>query len=95
MKMKVEELKEHLPLIQALCNPGLRDRHWEQISEVIGFPLKSDQEMTLARIIDLNLDEFVIKFEAVSEAASKEHNLEKALHKMIQEWEIVSLCVII
>ena len=91
MKVKIEELKEHLPLVQALCNPGLQDRHWEQIGEVIGFPLTSDQETTLAKIIDLNLDEFVPKFEIISEAASKEHNLEKLLQKMIQEWQKVSV----
>ncbi|XP_022247843.1 dynein heavy chain 7, axonemal-like [Limulus polyphemus] len=87
VKTKVEDFKDNLPLIQTLCNPGLRDRHWEQISDAIGFPLRADDNTTLAKIIDLSLDEFVSQFELISESASKEYSLEKALEKMIQEWD--------
>ena len=30
-KMKLNEFKEHLPLLQTFCNQGLRDRHWERV----------------------------------------------------------------
>jgi dynein heavy chain len=32
VKREVDDFKENLPLIQALCNPGLRDRHWQKVS---------------------------------------------------------------
>ena len=35
LKAKVDAFSEHLPLIAALCTPGLKDRHWKQISEAI------------------------------------------------------------
>ncbi|GAB6023461.1 Dynein heavy chain 7, axonemal [Chamberlinius hualienensis] len=94
MKVRVEELKEQLPLVKALCNLGLRDRHWEQIGEIVGFPLKPDQSTTLSKIIDLNLNEFVPRFENISDAASKEHSLEKTWQKMFQEWENMEFCII-
>lgn len=34
IKTNIDEFKLNLPIIQTLCNPGLKNRHWEQISEV-------------------------------------------------------------
>ena len=31
-KMKLNEFKEHLPLLHTFCNHGLRDRHWQKVS---------------------------------------------------------------
>ena len=40
MKVRVDEFKQHLPLLSALCNPGLRERHWVKMSEIAGQELK-------------------------------------------------------
>lgn len=90
VKAKVEEFQEQMPLVQTLFNPGLRDRHWEKISEIVGFNLKPDDDMCLSKIVDMNLESHIPKFEGISEAASKEFSLEKALEKMKLEWEPVS-----
>lgn len=75
-----------MPIIQTLGNPGMKERHWERVSEIIGFPIRVDAELTLAKIIDYGLDEYIDRFEAISEAATKENNLEKHLNKMLVEW---------
>jgi hypothetical protein len=36
LKVKLEEFKAYLPLISCICNPGMRSRHWQAISEVAG-----------------------------------------------------------
>ena len=36
LKADVEEFKTQVPILQVICNPGLRDRHWEQMTEVVG-----------------------------------------------------------
>ncbi len=82
-----------MPLVQTLFNPGLRERHWEQISEIANMPIRPDESMCLSRMIDMNLDSHIPKFEGISEAATKEYSLEKALEKMKVEWEPVRLWV--
>lgn len=64
----------------------MKERHWEKISEIVGFPIRVDAELTLSKIIDYQLDEYIPKFETISEAATKENNLEKALLRMKAEW---------
>lgn len=91
VKNKVEEFREHMPLVNTLFNPGLRDRHWELISEVCAFPLKPDDSYSLSKFVDMNLDAHIPRFDQISEAASKEFSLEKAMEKMKVEWAEVSV----
>lgn len=51
IRIKIEEFKEHMPVIVTLGNPSLKNRHWEQVSEIVGFPIKVDESMTLAKVI--------------------------------------------
>lgn len=76
-----------MPTIQTLGNPGMKARHWEQISEIVGFPIKISPDLTLEKIIDFGLEEYLPKFESISESATKENNLERALNKMVADWQ--------
>lgn len=40
VRQRIETFRENLPLVQTLGNPGLKERHWEKISEVVGYPLR-------------------------------------------------------
>ncbi|XP_063845652.1 dynein axonemal heavy chain 7-like isoform X5 [Scylla paramamosain] len=91
VRQRIETFRENLPLVQTLGNPGLKERHWEKISEVVGYPLRADATTTLQRLIDSNLEDYLPKFESVSEAASKEHVFERNLEKMKSEWQEMEL----
>jgi len=87
MKERVDGFKEHIPLVNLLFNPGLRTRHWESMSDIVGFPLKPDADSNLQKFVDMNLEPYLVKFEGINESASKEYSLEKAMEKMRSEWE--------
>ena len=84
VRMKIEEFKAKMPVIRTLGNPGFRDRHWENVSNTVGFPVKGGSN--LFQILDMGLDEYVAKFEKISDAATKEFNLEKAMKQMVDDW---------
>ncbi|XP_034417782.1 dynein heavy chain 7, axonemal [Cyclopterus lumpus] len=87
MKNKVEEFKEHIPVVQILCNPGLRDRHWDTMSEVAGISLQpADDQACVDQFLSMHLEQHLSSFEVINEAASKEYSLEKAMEKMASEW---------
>jgi len=93
-RARVENLKERLPLIHALCNPGMRQRHWEMVSDVVGRPIQPTEQTTLQDVINMRLEEFIEQFDPIAEAASKEFALEKALVKMKSEWSEIEFIVL-
>uniref|UniRef100_A0A671S7X9 EF-hand domain-containing protein n=1 Tax=Sinocyclocheilus anshuiensis TaxID=1608454 RepID=A0A671S7X9_9TELE len=81
VKTEVEAFKEHIPLVQVM-------RHWEAMSAVVGFPIKpSEEDACVAQFLPLHLEAHLSAFETISEGASKEHGLEKAMERMASEWE--------
>ncbi|KAJ3188443.1 Dynein heavy chain 3, axonemal [Gaertneriomyces sp. JEL0708] len=87
VKTRLERFRNHLPLLTVLRNPGLRDRHWLRMAEIAGQSIYPDETTSLTKILDMNLEQYLPQFEAISDAASKEHSLQKTLAKMQDEWQ--------
>ena len=90
LKRRLAAFETNLPIVASLRNPGLRDRHWKDMSEDLGFAVKADAEFSLARAVQLGLHRHVDVLEKYSEAASKEYSLERALDAMHQNWRGVA-----
>eukprot|EP00698_Gefionella_okellyi_P007692 TRINITY_DN1880_c0_g3_i1.p1 TRINITY_DN1880_c0_g3~~TRINITY_DN1880_c0_g3_i1.p1 ORF type:complete len:4251 (-),score=1210.42 TRINITY_DN1880_c0_g3_i1:76-12828(-) len=84
-RSKLEDFKQHLPLIQSLRNPGMKDRHWTAIFERTGLHLKPKSTLTLSRILEMGIRDHLDALTEIADAAAKEFSLEKALQKMLQE----------
>ncbi|XP_032957944.1 dynein axonemal heavy chain 3 isoform X1 [Rhinolophus ferrumequinum] len=86
VKMKIEKFRQHVPVLTISCNPGMKDRHWQQISELIGYEIKPTETTCLANMLEFGFSKFIDKLEPIGAAASKEYSLEKNLDKMKLDW---------
>ena len=51
------------------------------------------QDSTLRKYVEMNLERTWNSFEVISEDANKEHSLEKAVDKMLHEWDEVKTII--
>ncbi|XP_076467072.1 dynein axonemal heavy chain 1-like isoform X2 [Babylonia areolata] len=89
IKGMIEDFRPYIPLIQGLRNPGMRNRHWEQLSEELGFPIRPKANLTFSKCLEMNLQDHIAVISKVAEVAGKEYSIEQALDKMEKEWEPV------
>lgn len=73
---KIEEFRPYIPLIQGLRNPGMRNRHWEMLSEDINIDIKLEPSLTVGRCLDMNLLDHIESITKVAEIAGKEYAIE-------------------
>ncbi|XP_056430455.1 dynein axonemal heavy chain 3-like [Hyla sarda] len=89
IKTKLEKFKINMPLVTALCTPGIKPRHWHLMSAKVGFNIAPHEGTTLLEILQLGLEKYLDNLNQISLQASKEYALEKALNKMKADWEDV------
>ncbi|XP_048258404.1 dynein axonemal heavy chain 1-like isoform X3 [Haliotis rufescens] len=94
IKSSIEEFRPFIPLIQGLRNPGMRNRHWEQLSTDLGFPIRPKANLTFKKCLEMNLQEHIQVIAKVAEVAGKEYSIEQALDKMEKEWDPVMFEII-
>ena len=47
VKDEMADFAQNVPVVQALRNPGMRDRHWDALSAELRFELRPDEKFTL------------------------------------------------
>lgn len=77
-KTKVDRFRRTMPLVNDLHNKAMRERHWNQIKDESNKQFEENSEsFTLEAIIDLHFEENANLISEVSEAATKEFDIEK------------------
>lgn len=96
IKDEVGAFKSVVPLVRALRNPGMCDRHWDRLSEEVGKEIQPDEAFTLAKALDMDLleEDSLRAVMKVSDVAGKEHSIEQALDKMQNDLGDVELGVL-
>jgi hypothetical protein len=97
IKSEIEEFMPVMPLVTALRNPGMRERHWEQLSKELDKDMTQCAEdgFTLDKLNRMHLQEKIEPVSKVCDVAGKEFAIEQAMDKMEGEWKSVSLEVVL
>jgi len=91
---KVEDYKNLLPVINALLNTSMKQRHWDKVAALIGVPIVRDDFFTLQKILDLKAPAHGEAIGLVSTEATQEQALEEMLHKVVAKWADVCFQVV-
>lgn len=94
IKNEVEEFKPLVPLALALRTSGMKERHWEAISNKVGFEVKPYEGFTFNNCLEMDLQKFIDEIVDIGEKAGKEYNIETSLSKMKKDWEIIDFNLI-
>ena len=87
----ISDFMPYAPLIGALRNPGMRDRHWLQVSDKLGFEVKVDKDLTFQICLEKGLDKHIDVIAKIGEYAGKEWQLERTLDEMEAAWKDMDL----
>ena len=49
--VQIKEFRKNIPIIVCLCNPGIRQRHWNQMGDVIGFDITPNSGSSLRKVL--------------------------------------------
>lgn len=82
LRAELDDFMQHVPLVVALRNPGLRERHWQKLSAAAGIAITADSSFSLSVALQIRLNDHMKLVDEISEFASKEHSLERTLEKM-------------
>lgn len=91
IKNQVNDFRPEVPLLVALRNPGMRERHWEMIQTQLKIELMPIEEFSLERVLAFNLKNSQDLIFKIGESAAKEYQIEQALDKMEREWHGMDL----
>ncbi len=94
IKNEVEEFKPFVPLALALRTEGMKERHWNAISEKVGFKVEPFEGFTFNNCIEMDLHKFTDICVDIGEKAGKENNIELSMAKMKRDWEMVEFRLI-
>jgi dynein heavy chain len=90
MASGLKTFKPQMPLIRALCNPGLQGRHKKILGDALGIPGSFDADsMTpddLKTYMTEEKKDIRDMIESISDDASKEFSNERAYQKMQEDW---------
>ncbi|CAM6094963.1 unnamed protein product [Calypogeia fissa] len=87
IRTQVGEFKPYVPLIMALRQQGMRDRHWDDLSARLNMDLHPTPDFTLSQGIQMGLLNHLLVIEEIADLASKENGIELQLTKMESEWK--------
>ena len=88
---RVNNFKPYIPIIRAFNNPGMKERHWNDIQQRAKLKVSLNKNTSLQVLIDGNIMDYLELLESTSDLANKEMTLENAKRKMENDWNGINL----
>ena len=79
VRAQLEEFRPKVPLMVALRKKGMKERHWQQVSEKVRFEVRPTEGFTFTKLLDMGLMAFVEDCVEIGERAGKEFQIETML----------------
>ncbi|RKP21179.1 hypothetical protein ROZALSC1DRAFT_20732 [Rozella allomycis CSF55] len=92
IKERLNQMKRVIPILKDLKNNSLRQRHWDKLREITGRNIQED--FTLEKIVEINLDQYGDQINVMSEAASKELFIEQGIENIKKAWSELDLEIV-
>ncbi|XP_037871312.1 dynein axonemal heavy chain 1 isoform X2 [Bombyx mori] len=86
VKNDIDEFRPLIPIIQAVRNPGMKERHWNEFMEKAGITLTMNEKQTFDMCLKQGVGKHGDLIAQIGELASKEYVIEQALDKMQTDW---------
>lgn len=90
MLQHIKDFRIGVYMISIMCNPALKERHWDEMSLIAGYDVTPDAGTTIRKLQKAGLIDLLEKFEMISISANKELQLQQNLEAMIEEWKTVT-----
>ncbi|XP_052743009.1 dynein axonemal heavy chain 1-like [Bicyclus anynana] len=82
----MDEFRPLIPVIQAVRNPGMKERHWNEFMEKAGITVTMNDKQTFSMCLKQGVDQHAELIAEIGELASKEYVIEQSLDKMLNDW---------
>jgi dynein heavy chain len=89
LKERIVEFKAAMPVILALRNPHMKQRHFDRLRVLIGKDVIDDENLKLNKLFKPEILQLTEKITDVSSLASNEASLETMLNKIIERWRLL------
>ncbi len=67
VKLEVENFKVYVPLVLALRTEGMKERHWDEISQLVKFEVRPKEGFTMTTVENMNLLNYLPDIEKAAE----------------------------
>uniref|UniRef100_A0ABD2WRH4 Dynein heavy chain 1, axonemal n=1 Tax=Trichogramma kaykai TaxID=54128 RepID=A0ABD2WRH4_9HYME len=94
VKQQIEKFRPYIGIIQALTNPGMKPRHFEELSRIAETDMSMSPELTFQDLLENDILSLEETIKEISETAAREFAIERSLEKMRTAWETLQMDVV-
>jgi dynein heavy chain len=91
---RVGQFSKLIPVIARLQNQALRDRHWLEISQVVGQTITVRDALSVSKLAEFAMEQYTPKITAISSIATEELTIETTLSQISGRWNNLKLNVV-